>query len=247
MKIAIFGDSYGSQHPLGNGLSWADFLANNYGIDVTNFSESGSCLHFSFNKFLENHEQFDKIIFLITGVGRLQIPLLVNDSKKYPSLKHITSYDAFLWNVKQNHPHDFLAYQSAVALKLYYAYIVDIKKEETMHTLMIEKIQSTRPDALVIPCFSLLGFDKNTKKTTLYNIDKLDFEKFRIRDDNSNFFKDNKKIVDIRHCHLNQENNLILSELLKQWIDTNDFDLDRDRRKFTVSRHPFEYYFRYKD
>ena len=50
---------------------WVDLLSERF--TVTTYAQGGSDCYFSYKKFLETHEQYDKIIFLKTFPGRLSL------------------------------------------------------------------------------------------------------------------------------------------------------------------------------
>ena len=233
MKIGIFGDSYADRHPHGNGQAWFEMLRDRFNLDVTCFGRKGSSLYYSYKKFIDHYEQFDKIIFLVTGPSRLTLPIPQEYDNENDTLRHVTNYNSFYHNVTSNFRNDRYLQQVSKALKLYYAYLMDAEKDFLFHRLLIEEIQRVRPDGLYIPCFNNLGF---SSKKTLFDIHCIDVAHYKLSDHEACH-------REIRHCHFNQENNKILSDLVKHWIDTNDFDLDRDFGLFTRSTMPVEYYF----
>ncbi len=227
MKVGIFGDSYAARSDWANGFCWAEFLERRYNIDVTNFGVSGSSLWYSYKKFTEEHEKFDKIVFLATGFNRTYIPL--PDKYTDDRFRHVTGdLEGFKYIIKDlRDPYLNNVYK---AIELYYAYLIDRKKDYAMHNLMLDDIRRKRPDALLIPCFSgnIPGVDYSL--TEIHEIDikyyNLGQEAFR---------------MDRRHCHMNQENNFVMATLIKKWLDTGNFNFNI--KMFKNPTKPLEYYF----
>ena len=79
-RIAIFGDSFAANEvgdriddPLRveQGFSWSNELAKTH--TVTNFARPGTGLYWSYNLFLDNYKEFDKIVFVASTNKRIQI------------------------------------------------------------------------------------------------------------------------------------------------------------------------------
>jgi len=86
MNLGIFADSFGKVRDIVKNptKSWTVLLENNF--NVTNFAKSGSSLYYSYDLFLKYHTTFDKVIFVATVPGRLNLPAnrlrnLINDQK----------------------------------------------------------------------------------------------------------------------------------------------------------------------
>lgn len=221
MKVAIFGDSYGEKRLENPTDSWMDILSQNYTID--NFSVGGSSLYFSYTNFVQNHEKYDKIIFLITNFGRQWL-------KKCETIKHISGYaTADFWSKQANNDRDRFLLE---ALKNYFLYIQDDGFEKTVHDLLVQKIRDIRKDSLLVPCYGD-SLPEPTDNCLFYGCQK-DWQYFN--------FEYTNEYDDSRHCHLNEMNNIIFAKELLYYLETNNFDIDRCVW-VEDSHRPFGFYF----
>lgn len=229
-KIGIFGDSYGAHKDGAKGSPWPEWLARNHELDVWNFCVGGSSLWYSLNMFLQEHEKFDKIVFLVTGVGRMWLKFH-NRYRQFTNSGHINNPQSLEDIINQHYRGDKYMNEFLDAMKGYYRYLFDHEKETFFHQLMIKEIRKIRPDCLIIPCFDSLMDDH---PYSLYDIHLIDIKHYKLDPEYSAQHEN-------RHCHFNQENNIIFSEKIKRWIDTGYFKLDI--ADYTVSTQPMSYYF----
>ena len=193
MKIAIYGDSFGA-NPIGVKdyslyphikESWWELLAHKY--DLTNYCEWSASLLFSLNQFTHTHEQYDKIIFLVTHPGRITI----RDKEQY---RHFVNYEySTFWNkdAKKENWSEILE-----AVLSYYKFIDNSEYSNLQHYAYLNYIKSIRDDVFLIPCFdhsfknnfSLCDiFDKEQRYWNInYNVEKLDIRKGHLTNPNHN-------------------------------------------------------------
>jgi hypothetical protein len=231
MKVGIFADSYGDHKPGANGITWVEMLEQTYKIDVENHSKSGSSVWYSYNEFKQHQHKYDKIVFLITGDGRITVPL----PPKYTDIRliHTTGHTRGFRNAMNNkeYKNDIYLKNIADSLEKYYAYLHDPVKDQEVNRLLCEEVRRTRPDTLFIPCF------KNSVMVTghsLWDIHEIDIKYYNLLEGYA-VEKEN------RHCHMNQENNSVLAEKVNGWINGQVFDLNPAH--FTTPTHPVSYYF----
>ena len=140
MKIAIYGDSYGSMRPVNKTLNpklpWFDLLMQYY--EVTNYAVGGSSLYYSYQMFLEHKNKYDKNIILGSLPARLYAPNL--------TWHHINNSIIDFSNIWINHG---LSKEEVNAFIVYYRYIYN-KKEESHMRLLIEKELRTESNTLYI-------------------------------------------------------------------------------------------------
>jgi hypothetical protein len=232
MKVGIFGDSYGDPKERANGLAWPEMLAKSYGIDLENHSKSASSIWYSYNEFKTHQHKYDKIVFLVTGHGRITLPLPPRYTD--PRLIHITGNGSgFNHIINSNDPYkkDLYLKRLSRVLQEYYLYIHHSKKDEETNRLMYEEIKRVRPDALLIPCFKNSMFNTDI---SLWDVCHLDMQHYKIPE---------KYAVERenRHCHMNQENNAILAGKINDWIKGKEFVLDP--ADFTTPSENVDYYF----
>jgi len=140
MKIAIYGDSFGSMRPinktLNSKLPWFDLLQK-YG-HVTNYAVGGSSLYYSYQMFLEHKNKYDKNIILGSLLDRLYTPNL--------AWHHVNNSIIDFSNIWINHG---LNKEEVNAFILYYKHIHN-KMEENHMRLLIEKELRTESNTLYI-------------------------------------------------------------------------------------------------
>jgi hypothetical protein len=231
MKVGIFADSYGDRKIGANGHTWVEMLEKICDADVENHSVSGSSVWYSYDKFKTHHQKYDKIVFLITGDGRITVPL----SPEYTDLRlrHITGHTQGFRDAIKNKEYKNNVYLKHVAdaIEKYYAYLHDPDKNRETDRLMYEEIKRIRPDTLFIPCFK--NSPMNTEMS-LWDIHEIDLkyynlpEKYAVEREN-------------RHCHMNQENNAILARKINAWINGEEFNLNL--ADFTTPTNDADYYF----
>lgn len=235
MRVGVFGDSFAAQHHLGIGSPWPAMLNDQFNLDVTSYGVNGSSLEYSYRKFDEMHSQYDKIVFVITGPGRLTLPL----PEEYKDaclgqLRHITGVASFKATVERLFSDVRYLKNTALALEGYYNYILDFDKDKLFHRLLIKEIKSIRPDALLIPCLYLTGEENWHQRNTLNCISDIDVNNYGLVQEKAMW-------ADKRHCHMSQENNLIFASMVAEWINTGSFNFDIT--KFVKSDKPVETYF----
>ena len=234
MKIGIFGDSFGDggKMPITEkSRPWYNYLSDYH--EVHNYSASGVSLYYSYNRYLENKEvEFDRVIFLVTSVGRLSI-LTGKQELTFPN--QVTHFDhakgLLVHAVKKNHSHRIMLYQTAMNYFLHYQ---DQKQERLYHQLMLEKIRQI-PNCLILPNFTD-SFPMESGYVCLHNISEIDDHHYRnelTQDYNFMFF-------DVRHCHFHDENNNIFGQKILKWIDTGEWNLNMS--EFTTPSDPLSYY-----
>lgn len=238
MKIGIFGDSYSCNNPFLHadyiGLeeatarkSWIDHIEIEKNIRVANHSVRGSSLYYSYSQFKKYQRTYDKIIFIVTDWGRLWVPNITVGHAHIPGLAHC--------EVKLNHCQDDDDREVFKAAYDYYVYLENQDREIDFHKLMISDILRTRSDALLIPAFDneRFSFVPNWSGSTLQDISDID----------CHFFKRPSGGPDLKHCHFNDENNLIFARHVINWID-NQTPLHIDLREYCAPTKSIEYYFK---
>lgn len=208
MKIGIFGDSFGEKSPHAfeteESKAWPTYISEEF--DTDNHCASGSSFYYSANLFLKTHNSYDKIIFLITIPGRLEItPALAKDIMP----NRISNHDHAI-SMIEYYPNNRRIYQAAVD---YFLYFQNFEQECFFQYAAIEKLRNTRKDnILFLPCFagSVNGDERNN--TELFQIASLD--------ETNPILKQSGRFNDQRHCHFNPQNNIIFAKNIKNWIHT---------------------------
>lgn len=223
-KIAIFGDSFAKHIMPDNPTpSWAQILAQDYKID--NFGEMGSSLFYSIELFLKNQHLYEKVIFCITSPGRLTLPerSWIKDPYNAQVVKSVTALSA-----DQNRKNRECHSQSRRIYQVAFDYFIILQHNQFdhyVHDLMVSDIKSKRPDALFLESLLELNeiFEKENKH---YNLSREDL---------------NTRYYDRRNCHLTRENNIILADKVRNWIETGNYS--HNINDYINPTDPFEMYF----
>jgi hypothetical protein len=231
-SLAIFGDSYADPRTgeLGE-LSWVDLIDRKNLFNTKNFSHTGSSLWYSYKLFLNHHQEFDKIIFLVTAPNRITLPIDSN-LKVWNHLNYQQAkvYVDMTESIQQKH------YKLIVD---YYEHIHDSHKDDSMHRLMIDSIMKIRPDAIVYPCFD---FDY-IKEFPLYNITKFEDQYIGITDSKRiELYKNG--IRDSRSCHMTEANNGVVADMFLSRLD--DIKSNLDLGKLVIPDRDLNYYYQSK-
>jgi hypothetical protein len=158
--IGVFGDSYASPWVGNRGdLEYASW-ANNLGETAETYGMSATSQLWSYRKFLENHEKYDKIVFILTNSNRADH---AGDNKDWSGLWAVNGYEKTLQLLKQDtwaskltpksHQNDKHEWNipRVKALQDYIIHIEDDIADNLKSQLLVEGILSRRPDAVIIP------------------------------------------------------------------------------------------------
>lgn len=215
MKIAIYGDSFGTEEPIYQtyhknlekiGVSWVSLLKQHY--DITNFCEAGSDHYFSFNNFLENYKLYDINIFIETSPYRLSTVY----KNTYIHNHNIDSARAKLKN--ETNLDKTAIYQASID---YFLYLQHNTRDETISKLFREKISLLDPNCLIIESFGDNG---------LFNITLMENQVWNF----SPTYTKNDQLLDLRYCHMTMENNQVFYSIIKDCIEEKtEFVFQRDK------------------
>jgi hypothetical protein len=129
--LAIYGDSFGDPRWVENDyLAWPELLEQHY--NITNYAFTGTGLWWSYDKFIDTHQRYDQIIFVVTVPGRIYIESLDKHLNLNPST----------WPIWRN-----------IALgELYFRLFYSEKRENRFHKFIVDDIL-THNNVLVVPAF----------------------------------------------------------------------------------------------
>jgi hypothetical protein len=129
--LAIYGDSFADPRWVENDYpAWSELLEENF--TVTNFSFTGTGMWWSYDKFIETHEKFDTVVFVVTVPGRI----------------HIECKDAHL----NLNPATWPVWSGINMGDMYFRYFYSPKREDCFHKFMVDDILK-RNNILVVPAF----------------------------------------------------------------------------------------------
>jgi hypothetical protein len=206
MKIAIYGDSFGSEDLLFNqyhpnieqiGKPWVSYLREKY--EIVNYCRPASDLYYSYKIFKENYSQFDKNIFLITSSGRF--------SFKFDNA-YIHSHSIFSAQGKYKIEKDSMKKKALQAVIDYFRYLQDSDKDREIDELILKEIKCLDSNALLIHCFGKNGLFNITKQEDIAWNSKLTYSAL-------------DPVLDVRYSHITKENNIILSKLVDECLIQN--------------------------
>lgn len=234
MNIAVFGDSYARtfDNYKGSdslGKAWWELLANRY--NLSNFGLAGSSAYYSIEQFNQYHANYNKVIFFMTFPGRVYLQEHNRISTPgFPARisRNFNSYDSTVsaLNLLRTMPdYSKLDEKRLLCMMDYFLYVSNLEEEDFKIKLYTEYIKRTRPDALIISCYDMV------------DIANIEMSHWGIQDDAMR-----RSHLEIRKCHLSNENNVIFSNIIDQWITTGVFDLRKD--KFVTPADPWQLYFK---
>ena len=223
MKIGIFGDSFASKVKKNNTISWYEILKQQHTVDVFGFD--GYSLYQSLKEIKQLHANYDKIILTVTNPGRIHIPsnsfLTEINTFSLPSVETIDYILKTNLNLK-----NFCSESSKnkittilESVKHYYIHIQDIEYETYLHSLMLNDLISIRDDIILIPSFST-SFPKIPNIMSMFDI----FQKENVAWD----IKDQYARLDLRNCHLTEENNIIFGQQVLDCINSTKLEINLD-------------------
>jgi len=249
MIIGIFGDSFAATRNMPftpeDHVGWTR-LIEQAGFSVNNYALGGSGLYYSWDQFHQNQQSCDRVIFLVTQWDRHFIEWWEDPSAKHDWIRHQNSYSELEEKIKTLKTRDDLRQYPLLvpmleALKAYWTYIDNFEQRTSHQRLMLEDIQRTRPDALIMS-----GFDPHQSRyqTPL----QADLNHASMIDVRHYFGKDWARWSETyrcrRHNHLNRINNQILADAVIKWLHTHDVNEVCDLPWEVDTEKPWEYYFK---
>jgi hypothetical protein len=164
MKILVAGDSFAvgdESEP----NCWSMKLRNILNCKVTNIGGGGTSLFWTWKQLkLQNWNNFDKIIVIVTEYGRgYTINSLTKKTINYEDLT--VNYSTVLRNIEKINPKD-PKYLEFLAVKLWYEHIYDTEMEIIKHRGILDKIiLNIPPEKLILinGCCDKEGFSEYFK------------------------------------------------------------------------------------
>jgi hypothetical protein len=228
-KIAIFGDSFAANPHLETSVTTEGFLKKVYKVcnrpfspnevkllrdkwgqkyigwprllDADIYAQSGSDLYFSYNQFVNNHKNYDKCIFVVTSPFRY--------STNTNGWIHTASYEDAIEKMSFAKDSADKRYFKSLSNFFKDVYYKDTDRVELLHNAIINSVKLIRPDTLFINAFP-----------DLKKVYDLELAAWKTSHEES---QDYKKYIDLRHCHMTNDNNEILSQFITDNVDTFGF------------------------
>jgi hypothetical protein len=235
MKIALFGDSFGESGS-NNVKHWFDIVCDQLNYQSANFSKNGTHLYYSYNKFLENHSDYDKVVVIASSPRRFPVPINIgNETFCVPSTASVENIE----RIKQ----DTLTIEEVELLKNLKAWFLvsDFNFMNTTQNLLLKDILNRRKDVILIPVFPDSLGDDILKKTGLSADDCLNKIK-TLQLKNLGYWSDEPVYLkyhdnyDLLTGHFTEEINQKFSEIFYERLVTGtwkSFNLDFVKHKFS--------------
>jgi len=244
MKIAVYGDSYASDHPDPQRPSWVQRLrALHPSWCIDNYAESGSSLYFSWQAWRDSWADYDQHIVLVTQWDRWAIPY------KEGGFQHINSPSLLKSTLDSAHWMSRLpgwtsqARRELQALYDFWTLVDTDDQRRDMHRLMLRDMMTSCPRALFLPCFpsndgSLMA---SPTQTTLGDISMMDLDHYKPQHRGPVEF--HSEWICMRTNHVNNHNCQLIADSISHWLTEGDISL-WDQQPWAVDSQPFDYYFR---
>lgn len=161
-QLGIFGDSYADIHKTTDpthATGWSYKLRQEYGNDCDVHAGGGSSNPYNFRQFLEHHDNYKQVIFIVTSLHRVSIP--VNATNKETGnlsiITHFPNINNIEYFIKHYHIENDLA-KKILDYMLYISYPLEQNLKDA-HMASVHYIRQLRPDAVIIPAFTDCGVD----------------------------------------------------------------------------------------
>jgi len=240
--LGIFGDSY-AEH-FNRAVSGKGPVANLFIEDIrkeypcwgsllpfntTTHAAGGADVQHCLTTFLEHQQKYDKIIVVITHVGRHTL----NVNNQQFKITNVASVKQFMREWKN----DTMMHKlfGAIRDNMTHVYPFTNERDILFWELCIAHIRQVRPDAKFILAFNPDDQLTNTIKLNLNSPISCLHDIYELENTliygNKGLTSDNEK-WDARMGHLTTESHLILRDLILKQLDTNDQWLNFDIKEF---------------
>lgn len=195
MKIGVFGDSFATKNYKS---IWWEYLSD-YGHTIKSFGESGSSIIFSAKKILENHQDYDFIIWCVTSPNRIT----VWHRADYTEISvHVTG------RRHVNHKNPIIQHKIDVT-KQYLLHAHDGPDGDFAGRCVIEYVRNMVSNILIIPCFGAPIYNDDDSEFTLYGLCKKETQYYFPHQEISEIYD---KFIDIRSGHFTESTHQVLAE-----------------------------------
>lgn len=250
MKIGIYGDSFGCLNlnlndP--NQISWPKLLID-AGHQVINHSIVGSTYSYNFKQFHKFKDRYDINIVLITTLGRLEISKIPYNKKFFTCKEDAKLYRKYqLPQVSNEHRHwvsDLLDY-----IETHFEHSIGFDYELIVRTALTEQARRASGQNIFIGCFDDV-IPESPCLFDIFNFENiaLDYENvFPDRGANLSKIVNGKYLVDLRVCHLTEENHHLIAEKILSAIKNKSQTLDLKINEFRKPSKDIMNYFQVMD
>jgi len=244
MKIAVYGDSYASDHPNPQRASWVQRLrALHPDWCIDNYAESGSSLYFTWQAWRDTWTDYDQHIVLVTQWDRWAIP------HREGGFQHLnnplilkSTLDSESWLARMP-GWTSQAREELTALWNFWTKVNTDDQRRDMHKLMLKDMMTSCPDALFMPCFasgdgSLMA---SPTQVTLGDISMIDLDFYQPQHRGPLEF--HIQWICMRTNHVNDVNSQLIADTMSHWLTRGELIWDQQPWAVDVDK-PFDWYFR---
>lgn len=214
MKIALYGDSFGTSHISTNPNSWYRILARRLDAKLTNYAYGGTSVYWTYNTFLQNYHKYDLNLVLITE------PTRYTKKSELPNVQFIPNLSNLEW-AKANLS-DMTIEQEEFARDLEGWYkVADEEFMQDMAELMIQSMKDKFLNTIVFPCFKTsftqYRYDSMNMKNNicLYSLYEYQIKSLNIKDSR---FAAMQEVRENMCAHLGPELNEFLANVMYEGL-----------------------------
>jgi len=220
-KLGIFGDSFADLNPADltdktiNRIPWPCHLSNLLNAELTCFAKASTSTWWSYQKFLENFENFDTIIFCYSEYNRWHTladgfqslaGLIYEDRLEHhePHLREMGSYLLKVRPILDDEKFNKFIYQN-----IFNDINLQCKKhnKKLVNILTFDHIWGNQD--IVINVSGSYG-------PVITGMAEISFLEFHY---GPNFHKIYRNKPDRRHCHMNPNNNFVIANIIKETLE----------------------------
>jgi hypothetical protein len=257
-NIGIYGDSYSNvMHPNFNNAKnfWADDLKKYH--NVTNYGKPGNSIYNCYVDYMENNHKHEINIMVIPVSDRFYSEYLENSdiAKKMSNKNWYTHYSNVLF-YKNSYKHKFnpsdtdFNLQLFDSVRLYFEFWKDIQYVNTVNLLLAEKIKtfknlitidvvSSDPDYIGLQYLS--GWELTNAPGYIERYISNNTQAGHEDVENRKFLKD------VRNCHLTEENNSVLLNIVQHAINNNIKEIKLKIQDFIAPTKDVDNYLEWTD
>ena len=193
--------------------SWTRYL----NADV--YAHSGSDIYYSYNQFINNHQSYDKCIFVITSPYRFS-------SFATNEWLHCASIDDAIEKVEFSSDRETKQYFTTLTKFFKDILYKDLKRSDVINQALLDNIKFIKPDTIFINAYPdlKLVYDLELKGWNTTHEESQDYTKY----------------FDLRHCHMTNENNKILADFVENNINKSGY-LDLSTVKWNTTTEKSNY------
>ena len=249
MKIGIYGDSWGCfnfDEVSDITTAWPEILKT-HGHTVDNHSVVGETFFNVYQKFKENYRNYDVNIFLIPRLGRLyfkDIPkpynTRVGEESSLSLNKQLLKNDITLSKEDKDMLTELYSFS-----EVHFKYKINWEQESEIRNDLLEYSRTFKTKTIFIPCVDeCIPWEENTG--TLMDI--FAYENTILKPTvQVGEIQENRYVRDLRLCHLSEENNKLLADMILSAIENQRDTINIELKDFKKPSKNIEHYMGWKE